>query len=134
MEERQLMNKVEIRELDLRQMERFVFFAAMLLAIVVEGACVYWLGAPKVLQQRWGNPSTIVVEWTASTLPQYWLLGAMAVLVYRTVAMLVPPKRWGQSESERNRHAFLHLWRWTVALGSVQMLALYLDRLSPGAP
>ena len=32
--------------LNLRQVEAFVFFAAMLLAITLEGACVYWLWLP----------------------------------------------------------------------------------------
>ena len=32
--------------LNLRHIEAFVFFAAMLLAITQEGACVYWLWLP----------------------------------------------------------------------------------------
>lgn len=35
-------------------------------------------------------------------------------------------------EAQRNRNALLHLWHWTIALGSVQMAALYLDRISFG--
>jgi hypothetical protein len=119
-------------KLQLRHLEAFVFFAAMLLAIVVEGACVYWLGLPRVVHARSGAPPTVLVEWTACTLPQYWLLGAMAVLLYRVAVMLVPPQRWGQVESQRNRRAFLRLWCWTIAVGTVQMAALYLDRLSLG--
>lgn len=127
------MNEEAVLKLDFRHIEGFVFFAAMLLAIVVEGACVYWLGAPSVLRVPSGEPPTIVVEWTASTLPQYWLLGAVAVMLYRIVVMVVPPKRWGRTESQLNRTAFLHLWRWTIAVGTVQMAALYFDRLSLGA-
>lgn len=126
------MTRARILKLDLRQLEGFVFFAAMLLAIVVEGACVYWLGVPTVLRLRAGEPPTIVVQWTASTLPQYWLLGALAVMLYRIVVMVVPPKRWGQTESQQNRSAFLRLWGWTMAVATVQMAALYLDWLSWG--
>lgn len=35
-------------------------------------------------------------------------------------------------EAQRNRSALLRLWRWTIALGSVQMAALYLDRIGLG--
>jgi hypothetical protein len=35
-------------------------------------------------------------------------------------------------ESQRNRSALLRLWHWTIALGSVQMAALCLDRISFG--
>lgn len=125
------MNNKAIRILDLRHIEGCFFFAAMLLAIVLEGACVYRLGAP-TLQLHSGEPGALVVEWTACTLPQYWLLGALAVLLYRIVFMVVPPRGWGQSESQNNRSAFVRLWRWTVAIGTVQMAVLYLDRISLG--
>jgi hypothetical protein len=124
------MNRAGILKLDLHRVEGFVFFAAMLLAIVVEGACVYWLGVPAAL--RAGEPPTIVVQWTASTLPQYWLLGALTVMLYRIAVMAVPPKRWGGVESQQNRSAFFRLWGWAIAVGAVQMAALYLDRLSWG--
>ena len=35
-------------------------------------------------------------------------------------------------EARRNRADHLRLWRWTTALGSVQMAALYLHRISFG--
>jgi len=35
-------------------------------------------------------------------------------------------------DAQRKRNALLHLWRWTIALGSVEMPALYLDRISFG--
>ncbi len=35
-------------------------------------------------------------------------------------------------EAQRNRSALLRLWHWTIALGSVQLAALYVDRISFG--
>ena len=43
-------------KLRLSQVETFVFFAAMLLAITLEGACVYWLGAARRNPSTWGHP------------------------------------------------------------------------------
>jgi hypothetical protein len=54
-------------------------------------------------------------------------------MLYRIAVMVLPPKGWGQNESQRNQRAFLRLWRWTAAVGSLQMAALYLDRISLGA-
>ena len=69
--------------LDLRQIETFVLFAAMLLAITLEGACVYWLWLPGSMRGHSETQVTLVGQWTAATLPQCWLLGAVVVLVYR---------------------------------------------------
>jgi hypothetical protein len=104
----------------------------MLLAVVLEGAGVYWLASPSTFALRPAGPRALTVEWTADKIPQYWLAGALAVLLYRVAVMLRPPRTWSLSEVQRNRNAFLRLWRWTVALGSVQMAALYLDRISLG--
>jgi hypothetical protein len=117
----------------LSQVETFVFFAAMLLAIALEGACVYWLSSVGVKPTPEGIQSpNLVGQWTASTLPQCWLLGALFVLFYRASAMLVPPQSWGRAEAQSNRRAFLRLWRWTVALGALQIGALYMDRFTMG--
>ena len=119
--------------LRLSQVETFVFFAAMLLAITLEGACVYWLGAASVTRVPGGIHSpNLVGEWTAATLPQCWLLGALLVLLYRVAAMLLPPQNWDRAEAQSNRRAFLRLWRWTVALGALQVGTLYLDRFTMG--
>src|ERR1700758_2145621 len=75
--------------LGLRQIETFVFFAAMLLAITLEGACVYWLWLPGTVHSHLGNQVNLVGQWTAATLPQCWLLGAVLVLVYRAVQTLM---------------------------------------------
>ena len=64
----------------LRQIETFMFFAAMLLAITLEGACVYWLWLPGTLRAQAGTQASVVGQWTAATLPQCWLLGAVVVL------------------------------------------------------
>ncbi len=127
------MNKQTLPPIVFHRVESFFLFAAMLLAILVEAACVYWLAPSTALALRPGETHALLVPWTAMTLPEYWLLGTVAVLLYRVAVMLHPPRVWGTSEAQRNRMAFLHLWRWAVALGSVQMAALYLDRIGSGA-
>lgn len=120
-------------KLTLSQVETFVLFAAMLLAISLEGACVYWLTSTSVAPIRAGiPPANLVGQWTAATLPQFWLLGALLVLFYRVSTLLVPPRSWGWAESRSNRQSFVRLWCWTVALGSLQLGTLYLDRFTPG--
>jgi len=115
--------------LNLRQVETFVFFAAMLLAITLEGACVYWLWLPGTARAHSGTQASLVDQWTAATLPQCWLLGAVAVLIYRIVLMLVPRTTWDLDDCLHNRRAFVRLWRWVVAVAAVQMCAVYLDRV-----
>jgi hypothetical protein len=116
------MRKTECWKLTLSQVETFVFFAALLLAITLEGACVYWLGAAEIKPSSAGIQSpNLIGQWTAATLPQCWLLGAVLVLLYRVSAMLVPPRSWGRAEAQSNRRAFLRLWCWTVALGALQV-------------
>ena len=120
-------------KLTLSQIETFVFFAAMLLAISLEGACVYWLAATSMAPIRAGiPPANLVGQWTAATLPQFWLLGALLVLFYRVSTLVVPPQSWGWAESRSNRRSFVRLWCWTVALGSLQLGTLYLDRFTLG--
>ena len=114
----------------LPRLETFAFFAAMMLALTLEGACVYWLWMPGVIHPHSGPSLNLVGQWTAATLPQCWLLGALVVLLYRISAMVVPPKTWGHVDVQHNRQAFLRLWRWAVAVGAVQVCALYLDRLT----
>jgi hypothetical protein len=127
------MEKTARWNLMLSQVETFVVFAALLLAIILEGACVYWLGAARPTPPSAGIQSpNLVGQWTAATLPQCWLLGALLVLLYRLSAMLMPPHSWGRNDAQSNRRAFLRLWRWTVALGAFQVCALYLDRFTIG--
>ena len=40
--------------------------------------------------------------------------------------------QWGKAELHHNRRAFLRLWPWGIAVGTVEMAALYSDRLSLG--
>ena len=129
------MGKIEIHtsaidKSPLRRLETFACFAAIMLAITLEGACVYWLWMPGAMRAHSGTSLNAVSQWTAATLPQCWLLGALVVLLYRFSAMVVPPKTWDHVEVLHNRRAFLRLWRWAVAVGAVQMGALYLDRLT----
>src|SRR5208283_6226780 len=131
------MEKVEILDtraatLTIRQIESFVLLAAMLLAITLEGGCVYWLWAPGALAPHSVTQVSLVGQWTAATLPQCWLLGAVVVLVYRIALMLVPPRSWGLVDLLHNRRAFVRLWRWMVAVAAVQMCALYFDHLTSG--
>ena len=76
-----------------------------------------------------GTQASLVGQWTAATLPQCWLLGAVTVLVYRIALMLVPRKTWDLDDLLRNRRAFVRLWRWVVTMAAVQMCALYFDRV-----
>jgi hypothetical protein len=127
------MEKTARWNLMLSQVETFVVFAALLLAIILEGACVYWLGAARPMPPSAGIQSpNLVGQWTAATLPQCWLLGALLVLFYRVSAMLIPPQSWGRAEAQSNRRAFLRLWCWTAALGALQVGALYMDRITMG--
>lgn len=127
------MGKTPRWKLTLSQVETFVFFAPMLLALILEGACVYWLSPAAVKPSTAGIQSpNFVGQWTAATLPQCWLLGALLVLFYRVSAMLVPPQSWGRAEAQSNRRAFLRLWCWTIALGALQVRALYMDRFTMG--
>jgi hypothetical protein len=110
-----------------------IFFAAMLLTIVLEAACVYWFTLPVTFRFDFPETGALAIECNACMLPQYWLLGAPAVLLYRIAVVLAPPKGRGQNESENNRSAFLHLGRWPMAVGSLQMVTMYLECPSVGA-
>ena len=114
----------------LRWLESSVFFAAMLLAITLEGACVYWLWLSGAMRTPSGIQASLVGQWTATTMPQCWLLGAVVVLVYRIALMLVPPRNWDVADLLHNRRAFVRLWRWVVAVAAMQIWALYLDRVA----
>ena len=113
----------------LRWLGTSVFFAAMLLAITLEGACVYWLWLSGAMRTPSGIQASLVGQWTSATLPQCWLLGAVAVLIYRVTLMLVPPRSWVVVDLLHNRRAFIRLWRWVVAVAAMQIWALYLDRV-----
>jgi len=127
------MDKSASPKVTLSHLESFVFFAAMLLAITLEGACVYWLGVISVRSTPAGiYAANLVGQWTDATLPQCWLIGALLVLFYRVSAILVLPHTWDQAEAQSNRRAFLRLWYWTMALGALQVGALCMDRFPHG--
>jgi hypothetical protein len=128
-ESTQIRNPKETTSL-LGQIETFVFFAAMLLAITLEGACVYWLWLPGTVRAHSETQVTLVGQWTASTLPQCWLLGAVVVLVYRAVLMLMSRQTLDVDHLLHNRKAFVRLWRWVMVVGTAQMCVLYLDRVA----
>ena len=127
------MNQPASRKLTLSHFEKSVFFAAMLLAITLEGACVYWLGTLSVSSTPTGHSANLVKQWTTATLPQCWVLGALLVLFNSVSAMLVPPQRWCQVEAQSNRQAFDRLWYWTMAVGVLQVGTVCLDRFTIGA-
>jgi hypothetical protein len=115
------------------QLENFVFFVAMLLAITLEGACVYWADVVSVTSTPTGaDTANLVGQWTATTLPQCWLIGALLVLFYRVSAIVAPPQTWDQAEARSNRRAFVRLWYWTMALGALQVGAVCMDRFPHG--
>jgi hypothetical protein len=112
----------------LRRLEVFVFFFAMMLAVTLEVACVYWMcGHPHLYATTEGSLN-FLGQWTGLALPQGWLLGALLVLIYRVTVMFIPPRRWTDNEFLQNRRAFLRLWRRAMALAAMQGLALFLGR------
>jgi len=127
------MDKSASRKSILSHLDNFVFFLAMLLAITLEGACVYWVDVLSVTS----TPARIYAanlagQWTAATLPQCWLIGALLVLFYRISAILVPPRTWDQAEAQSNCRAFVRLWYWTMALGALEVGTVCMDRFAPG--
>jgi hypothetical protein len=91
---------------------------------------VYWLWLPGTVRAHSETQVTLVGQWTASTLPQCWLLGAVVVLVYRAVLMLMSRQTLDVDHVLHNRKAFVRLWRWVMVVGTVQMCVLYLDRVA----
>jgi hypothetical protein len=112
----------------LRRLEAFVLFFAMILAVTLEVACVYWMCGQVRPSAMSDSSLNFVGEWTSPALPQGWLLGELLVLIYRVTAMFIPPRRWGDNEFLQNRLAFLRLWHWAMALIAMQALALLLAR------
>src|SRR5581483_4261758 len=82
----------------LRKLEALTFFLAMILAIILEGAVVYWLFGLSPVHATPDGSLNGVGEWTGFALPQGWLFGALLVLIYRVTAMLIPPRCWTDSE------------------------------------
>ena len=112
----------------LRRLEDFVLFFAMILAVTLEGACVYWMFGPPRLYPTPDNSLNLVGEWTGLALPQGWLLGALHELSDRLLVMFVPRRTGTVNELLQNRRSFLRLWRLAMALLAMQGLALFLGR------
>ena len=126
------MSSRRLPRVGLQRLGSLCLFAVMLLAVLLEAASVYWLVSPSTFSLRPDSPRELTTEWTAHKIPQYWLAGAFAVLLYRLAVILRPPRIWSLSEAQRNRQAFFRLWRWTVTFGALQMFSVYLDRISLG--
>ena len=84
-----------------------------------------WL--PGTVRSHAGNQVNLVGQWTAATLPQCWLLGAVVILVCRAVQILMSRRASDFDDLMGKRKAFARLWRWVMAVGCVQICALYLD-------
>ena len=117
----------------LRKLETASVFAALLLALVLEAGCVYWLRAGGIGVLAHARPSAnMVAVWADPTLPQCWLAGALLVLVYRALAMAMSCGQGKLVARKSHREAFFRLWRWTMAVSAVQIGALYLDHVAMG--
>jgi hypothetical protein len=112
----------------LHRCEAVFFFCAMMLAIILEASFVYWMCQNPLDGATPPNSFSVVGEWTGMALPQAWLLGAFFVLVYRLLAIAIPPTSWTGEMFSRNRQAFLRLWRWTIAISVMQGFVLFLAR------
>lgn len=112
----------------LRSCKTIVFFFAMLLPIVLEGAPVYWI-FPHPLKPLTSNLSvTAVGEWIGMALPEVWLLGALFALIYRAGTVVITPASRTNQVLSRTWQAFVRLLHWTIAMILMQELVLFLDR------
>ena len=110
-------------EIVLRRLETAMLFSAMMLAIVLEAALVYWIFEDRASTE---TSFSVAGKWTGASLPQGWLFGALCVLAYRVTVIVSPSTSSVNADKRRNRTAFIHLWKWTVALIAIQGLALFL--------
>lgn len=113
-------------EFVLQRLETAVVFLAMTLAVVLEGALVYWIFQHPSPRPASHNLFNVQGEWTGIVLPQVWLFGALFVLAYRAFETFSLWRNWTTSDRRRHRSAFLRLWRWIVALITIQGFALFL--------
>jgi len=113
----------------LRRLETFAFFLAMMLAVILDGACACWMW------KHVGPVSTNMVdplcEQKGSVLREGWLLAALLVLVCRAGETLSTAKRWSHDEVLQNQLAFLRLWGWAMALLAAQGVAIHLGPVLP---
>ncbi len=110
----------------LRKLEVLTLFFAMLVAIVLEGAAVYWMFGHQPGRATPGGSLNVAGDWTGLALPQGWLLGAVLMLIYRIVAMFIPPAGWSDGERSHNRRAFVRLWCLAIALLTMQSLLFFI--------
>ena len=114
----------------LRKLEALTFFLAMMLAVILEGAVVYWLFGHSLVHATPDGSLNVVREWTGFALPQGWLFGALLVLTYRATAMLIPPRCWTDRELTQNRRAFVRLWCLAMALVAMESILFLIGDLS----
>ena len=106
----------------LGKLESLVYFAAALLALLIEGCFVYWMQICP-LTARTATLSAYGSQWIDATLPQCWLFGAVVALFYYICRAIQsePPK------ALQHQRTFLRIWYWFLALASAQGCALYLN-------
>jgi hypothetical protein len=112
----------------MRKLETSFLIFAMMLAILLEAAFVYWLFEHGLVHVVPHKQLDTVSGWTGLALPQGWLLGALPVLCYRLALMIITPETWTPEEFTCNRWAFIRLWRWVIGLIAIQGVALFLAR------
>lgn len=101
-----------------------VILTATLAVVALEVFSVHWLVAGIRTNPQPDLPVDVLSQWTALTLPQCWMLGAVVALLYYSFAILLFAKTRDDIWL-RNRYRFLRLWRWAMAVGAVQAGTLY---------
>jgi hypothetical protein len=105
------------------------FLGAMMLAVVLEAGCVYWIWTHPEHWTHADPSSDLVVSWTGPGLVQGGLVGALLMLSYQFCPIVMRPRAWDEQRVRSNRRAFLRTWRWMMALMAVQGMSLYVDQL-----
>lgn len=118
----------------LRRLENFTFFAAMLLVVVLEAGCVYWLTkTPDVWFVSRGFVDSLL-EWaepidiTSPATYQCCLWIVIGMLLIKFALIAVPPKGWSDQQIVENKRAFMHIWWPAMALLILQGVDLYLSQ------
>jgi ABC-type multidrug transport system fused ATPase/permease subunit len=112
-----------------RRLETLAFFLAMMLAVILDGACAYWMW--KHVDSVSATTLDPLREQEGFALPEGWLLAALVVLICRTVETLCTVKSWSHGEVPQNQRAFLCLWGWAMALLIALGVAIHLGPVAP---
>jgi hypothetical protein len=116
----------------LRRLENFTFFAAMLLVIVLEAGCVYWLTKDPSQWLPTRASMNSVLEWAkpidllTPTTYQCSLLIVIGMLLIKFARIVVPPKAWSEQQVIDNKRTFFRIWWPAMVLLILQGFDLYL--------